>query len=142
MLGERWLFGIACCLALAACEDASVTSSARPSANNAVLVETEVAKLTSVARAAESVGTLIGNESVTLTAKLTEQVSAVYFEGGELVKEGDVLVELIDVEQLALLREAEAKLRETELQLNRLLTLGKDIATADLFREGKYIEFE
>lgn len=130
MLGKRWLFGVVCCLAFTACDDSNVAAGARPTEAAAVLVETEVARLTSIARAAESVGTLIGNESVTLTAKLTEQVSAVYFEGGELVKAGDVLVELIDVEQLALLREAEAKLRETELQLNRLLTLGKDIATA------------
>jgi membrane fusion protein (multidrug efflux system) len=117
-------------LAVIACDDSNVTVGARRSATAPVLVETAVAQLTSIARDAESVGTLIGNESVTLTAKLTEQVSAVYFEGGELVKAGDVLVELIDVEQLALLREAEAKLRETQLQLNRLLTLGKDIATA------------
>jgi membrane fusion protein (multidrug efflux system) len=95
-----------------------------------VLVETEVVKLAPIARDAESVGTLIGNESVTITAKLTEQVSAVYFEGGELVKAGAVLVELIDAEQIALLHEAQAKLRETQLQLDRLLTLGKDIATA------------
>lgn len=130
MLSKPRLLGIALMLAVSACQDPEPTAGGRPGAGAAVLVETQVAKLAPIARDAESVGTLIGNESVTITAKLTEQVNAVYFEGGELVKSGEILVELIDVEQIALLREAEAKLRETELQLNRLLTLGKDIATA------------
>ncbi|MFK7831581.1 MAG: efflux RND transporter periplasmic adaptor subunit [Congregibacter sp.] len=124
---------LVCCSALSACDGASEPAAGPPGAAGArppVLVETELAKRMPLTRQAESVGTLIGNESVTLTAKLTEQVSAVYFEGGELVQSGDVLVELVDVEQLALLREAEANLRETELQLQRLLTLGREIATA------------
>lgn len=130
MLSKQRLAAAVIFLMLAACQDSDVTINPAKSAATAVAVETEVARLSAIARVAESVGTLIGDESVTLTAKLTEQVSAVYFEGGELVEAGAVLVELIDVEQLALLREAEAKLRETQLQLDRFLTLGKDIATA------------
>ena len=129
MRSTLWLLGVLSIVALSACEDPATTTE-RPAASSAVLVETEIAELALIVQDAESVGTLVGNESVTITAKLTEQVSAVYFEGGELVEAGAVLVELIDVEQLALLREAEAKLRETQLQLDRFLTLGKDIATA------------
>ncbi|MEM1402539.1 MAG: efflux RND transporter periplasmic adaptor subunit [Pseudomonadota bacterium] len=95
-----------------------------------VLVETTVASIESMDRRAEAVGTLIGSESVVITAKVTEQVSAVFFEGGEFVKSGQVLVELIDEEQLALLKESEAKLEETRLQLKRLASLGAEIATA------------
>lgn len=116
-------------LFLTACGEAPEGDNAGP-ADETVLVETEIARVMPIVRRAESVGTLVGNESVTLTAKLTEQVSAVHFEGGELVEEGQVLVELIDVEQIALLRQAEAQLREAQLQLERLQTLGKDIATA------------
>lgn len=116
-------------LALGACESDQPSSASPARANAPILVETEIVQRRPLARQAESVGTLIGNESVTLTAKLTEQVSAVYFEGGEFVSAGDVLVELVDAEQLALLREAEARLRESQLQLQRLLTLGRDIAT-------------
>ncbi|WOJ97266.1 efflux RND transporter periplasmic adaptor subunit [Congregibacter brevis] len=130
MRSTLWLLGVLSIVALSACEDPAATMAERPAASSAVLVETEIAELALIVQDAESVGTLVGNESVTITAKLTEQVSAVYFEGGELVEAGAVLVELIDVEQLALLREAEAKLRETQLQLDRFLTLGKDIATA------------
>ncbi|WP_439102901.1 efflux RND transporter periplasmic adaptor subunit [Congregibacter sp.] len=130
MRSMPWLLGVLSVLALSACEDVELPAKERSGAASAVLVETEIAELAPIVRDAESVGTLVGNESVAITAKLTEQVSAVHFEGGELVKAGAVLVELIDVEQLALLREAEAKLRETQLQLDRYLTLGKDIATA------------
>ncbi|MDP5052156.1 MAG: efflux RND transporter periplasmic adaptor subunit [Congregibacter sp.] len=130
MLSKPWLFGFLSVLMLTACEDPGATADMPSTVSSAVPVDTEVVKLAQVARDAESVGTLVGNESVTITAKLTEQVSAVHFEGGELVKAGAVLVELIDAEQIALLHEAEAKLRETQLQLDRLLTLGKDIATA------------
>lgn len=113
-----------------ACSDNTESPTAAAGARPAALVETQAATTASLTTQAEAVGTLIGNESVTLTAKVTEQVRAVHFEGGELVKAGQVLVELIDAEQLALLQEAEANLRESELQLERLRTLGKDIATA------------
>lgn len=95
-----------------------------------VPVKTVAASVQPVPVILEGVGTLVGNESVTLTAKVTEQVSAVYFEGGEFVEAGDILVELIDEEQLALLREAEASLREAKLQFERLISLGIEIATA------------
>lgn len=95
-----------------------------------VLVETIVVAARPVREEIESVGTLYANESVTLTAKVTEQVRAVYFEGGELVEEGDVLVELVAAEQIALQAQAGAELREAKLQLERLTTLGQDIATA------------
>jgi membrane fusion protein, multidrug efflux system len=77
----------------------------------------------------ESIGTLLGRESVTITAKVTEQVSAVHFDDGQMVKAGDVLVELVDLEQKALLSEADANLREAQLQLERLKKLGSDIST-------------
>ena len=117
------------CALVAACDEGADRS--EPRQRPAVLVvETVVASLRPVRRSAEAVGTLLGNESVTLTAKVTEQVSAVHFEGGEVVRKGQILVELIDQEQLALLREAQAKLEETRLQLKRLVSLGSKIATA------------
>ena len=125
----------ALCLALLLCALGTAcgegAGSAEPRQRPApVAVETRLVSLQPVARSAEAVGTLLGNESVTLTAKVTERVSAVHFEGGEVVREGQTLVELIDQEQLALLREAEAKLEETRLQLQRLVSLGAQIATA------------
>ncbi len=106
---------------------ADVSNSANT--NPGVLVETTIAQVKSVVDQVDSVGTLYGAESVTLTAKVTEQVQAVYFEGGEFVAQGQVLAELHDEEQQALLAEAKATLREAELQRERLQSLGKDIAT-------------
>lgn len=117
-------------LFLGACDEAPVGGAIERPAPAPVLVETQAARSMPIVQQAESVGTLVGNESVTITAKLTEQVSAVHFEGGELVEREQVLVELIDAEQLALLHQAEATLRESQLQLERLRTLGRDIATA------------
>lgn len=124
----HWL-PVALSLLLTACGDSNTTNKVQPQ-RPPVLVETVQVKTIPLTTRAEAVGTLNGFESVTLTAKVTEQVRAVHFEGGELVKAGQVLVELIDTEQLALLHEAEAQLRESELQLERLRTLGRDIATA------------
>ncbi|MEL7047115.1 MAG: efflux RND transporter periplasmic adaptor subunit, partial [Pseudomonadota bacterium] len=115
---------------LVACGSEDAAEVSARGAPGPVLVETIEARIQPVTRRVESVGTLYGDESVTLTAKVTEQVSAVHFEGGELVESGQVLAELMDAEQLALLSEAEANLREAELQLERLVTLGQEIATA------------
>jgi membrane fusion protein (multidrug efflux system) len=94
-----------------------------------VLVETAVLARSPVEDTVDALGTLYGNESVTITAKVAEQVARVHFEDGELVEAGDVLVELDNSEQLAQRREAEANLREAELQLQRLSRLGSDIST-------------
>jgi len=117
-------------LVLVACGGDDAPAARGPATSRTVLVETIEARIQPVTRRVEAVGTLYGDESVTLTAKVTEQVSAVYFEGGEIVESGQVLAELIDAEQTALLAEAEANLREAEVQLERLVTLGQDIATA------------
>jgi membrane fusion protein (multidrug efflux system) len=115
---------------LSACGEAPQDATGIGANTGSVLVETVAAAMQSVPIVVEAVGTLNGNESVTLTAKLTEQVSAVHFEGGELVSKGQILVELVAEEQLALLNEAQARLEETRLQLQRLVSLGADIATS------------
>ena len=69
---------------LGACSDEAPMTVSRGSSEPA-LVEITVASIQSMDRRAEAVGTLIGNESVVITAKVTEQVSAVFFEGGEFV---------------------------------------------------------
>ncbi|MFG6175799.1 efflux RND transporter periplasmic adaptor subunit [Halomonas sp. THAF12] len=71
----------------------------------------------------ESLGTLSANESVTLSATVTDTVSAINFEGGERVKRGDVLVELSDDEEQAALREAQALRVERQNAVDRLSQL-------------------
>jgi len=67
----------------------------------------------------EAVGTANANESASVTAKVSNQVTAIRFREGAYVKAGDVLVELDSAEQRATLAEAEANLAESERQLAR-----------------------
>ena len=68
----------------------------------------------------EALGTIRANESVTLSAQVTEKVTKVNFDDGEVVEEGDVLLEFTSREESALLAEAQATLDEAEKQLVRI----------------------
>ncbi len=68
----------------------------------------------------EAIGTLRANESVTLSAQVTEKVTKVNFEDGQVVERGDILVEFTKVEEGAQLAEAQATLREAKQQLERI----------------------
>jgi membrane fusion protein (multidrug efflux system) len=68
----------------------------------------------------EALGTALANESVTLTAKVTDTVRRVNFEDGDYVEAGSVLIELTNQEEEALLAEARANLEDAETQLRRL----------------------
>lgn len=59
----------------------------------------------------EALGTLSADESVTLSATVTDIVSAINFQDGEQVDEGQLLIQLEDAEEQALLRASQA-LRE------------------------------
>jgi membrane fusion protein (multidrug efflux system) len=90
-------------------------------------VEVVAAQMREISQRLEAIGTAQANESVTITAKVTDTISAVRFEDGQLVEQGQVLVELTDVEEAALLREAEANVADAQLQRDRLV---------NLFRQG------
>jgi membrane fusion protein (multidrug efflux system) len=67
----------------------------------------------------EALGTAKANESVVLTAKVTETVDRVNFTDGQRVEAGMVLVELSGRAEVANLEEARATLREAEQQYAR-----------------------
>jgi membrane fusion protein (multidrug efflux system) len=71
----------------------------------------------------EAIGTANANESLTVTAKVTDTVRAVDFEDGDYVDAGDVLVQLTNREEEALLAEARANLDDAENQLARVENL-------------------
>jgi membrane fusion protein (multidrug efflux system) len=79
----------------------------------------------------EALGTAQANESVTLTAKVTDTVRRVNFEDGDYVDAGAVLIELTNQEEEALLAEARANLDDAESQLRRLEDLsGRGLTSA------------
>jgi membrane fusion protein (multidrug efflux system) len=78
----------------------------------------------------EAIGTAQANESVTLTAKVTDTVRSVDFEDGAFVDSGQVLVQLTNQEEQALLAEARANLDDAESQLRRLENLASQGLTS------------
>ena len=72
----------------------------------------------------EAIGTARANESVTITAKLTDKISQVNFEDGQQVEAGTVLIEMANEEQEALLAEARANLNDSLQRLSRVQDLG------------------
>lgn len=67
----------------------------------------------------EAVGTARANESVDVTSKASNTVTAIRFDEGSPVRRGSVLVEFDSAEAKAALEEAEAALAESENQFNR-----------------------
>lgn len=67
----------------------------------------------------EAIGDARANESVTLMAKVTDTIRAIAFTDGQLVEEGDVVVELASAEQGADLIAARAQLAEAQANYER-----------------------
>ncbi len=81
----------------------------------------------------EALGTARANESVTLTAKVSETVRKVRFDSGDVVRAGDVIVDLSSGAQLAGLEEARAAYQEAERQLAR----GQELAQTRIISESQ-----
>jgi membrane fusion protein (multidrug efflux system) len=88
----------------------------------AAVIAAEVSREQFVDRV-EALGTLKANESVAVTANVTETVSAIHFDDGERVEKGQVLVEMTNAEEHALLEEAQARAGEAERQYGRVKSL-------------------
>ncbi|MCE9680769.1 efflux RND transporter periplasmic adaptor subunit [Halomonas alkalisoli] len=71
----------------------------------------------------EALGTLRADESVTLSATVTEIVAELNFSDGDLVEAGQLLIRLEDGEQQAQLRAAQAQRDERRSAVNRLTQL-------------------
>jgi len=103
---------------------------------SAVSVVTWTATNNTLVEQLEFIGALQGNESVSLTAKVTDQVVAVHFKDGQLVEAGDIIVELSNAEQNAALNEAVVNLEEATLNLGRMQKLAGTVVTATQIDEA------
>ncbi len=90
----------------------------------------------------EALGTLRANESVDLTATVTDTVTAIHFEDGQRVEAGHVLVEMTHTEQYALLEEARATLAEARLQYERVRPLAQRGAASRTLLDERRREYE
>jgi membrane fusion protein (multidrug efflux system) len=67
----------------------------------------------------EAVGTARANESVEVTSKISNTITAIRFKEGDRVRKGAVLIELDSAEERAALAEAEAALAESQNNFKR-----------------------
>ena len=79
-----------------------------------------------IADRVEALGTLKANETIDITASVTETVTAINFTDGQRVEKGDVLVEMASGEEKAQLDQAQAVASEAGQQLERVRKLARD----------------
>ncbi|MDP2127699.1 MAG: efflux RND transporter periplasmic adaptor subunit [Pseudohongiella sp.] len=94
-----------------------------PGAMGATSVTVSVVSREMLADEVESVGTAQANESLNLTAKVSDTVTAIHFSDGGFVEQGEVLVELTNNAEAARLTEARAAEADARRQYNRLQAL-------------------
>ncbi|WP_339725971.1 efflux RND transporter periplasmic adaptor subunit [uncultured Paraglaciecola sp.] len=84
----------------------------------------------------EALGTGKANESVFITTQTSDIVQKIYFDDGDLVKQGQLLLELNDSEEKARLAELDVNLQEALKQLKRIKNLAKNnVASEQLLDE-------
>jgi membrane fusion protein (multidrug efflux system) len=98
----------------------------------------EVVSMHNIADSLEALGTLRANEMVRITANVSDTISHVQFEDGQVVQAGDLLVELTNAEESALLSEAEFMAEEAQRQFERMKQLlDKGTITESLLDERR-----
>lgn len=96
------------------------------------------AKLDSFVDRVEALGTIRANESVELTATITDTVTTIQFQDNQRVARGDILVEMTSAEEHAMLEEMVSNTEEAEKQLNRIEPLVRQgAATQDLLDQRR-----
>ena len=111
------LWALLCPIFLAAC--GSGAGADKKGGNAPATVTTTVLQPSQWTDTIDAIGTAHANESVTITAKVSETVQRVHFESGELVHAGQVLVTLSNGSDLAGLDAAAANYRNAEQLFQR-----------------------
>jgi len=92
-------------------------------AEKAPVVRVEPVGVRRFVTAVEAVGTAYAREQVVISTNVTERVGTLRVADGARVRKGDVLVELSRAEETADMAQARARLREADLQLERIRSL-------------------
>lgn len=117
------LAALASCVAACSKPEAQGAARAEPAAAAAVNVVTAAVRKEPLGVEIEAVGTTLANESVQVTSKASNTITAIRFDEGAVVERGAVLVEMDDAEAQAELAEAEAALARSRSQYDR----GRDL---------------
>lgn len=100
------------------------------------------ARLVEFADRIEAIGTLAANESVDLTATVTETISVIHFDDGDRVEKGQLLVEMTSSEEHAQLEEASATANEARRQYQRIKPLASEGTAAQSLLDQRQREWE
>lgn len=90
----------------------------------------------------EALGTLRANESVSITSNVTETISVVHFDDGQRVAAGDLLVEMTNAEEHALLDEAQVRVGEAERQFQRVKSLATQRSASESLLDERKRDLE
>lgn len=122
------------CFAVSACDDEPAQQQGRGGWGSAPKVVTASVQLKPLVDEIQALGTANANESVSIQPRVSSLVTRVAFDEGQIVEEGDLLVELESSEIEAGLALAEATLAESQSLYNRSKSLESKqaISAADL----------
>jgi membrane fusion protein (multidrug efflux system) len=109
-------------LALAGCGDDS-TGQSRGGWGGAVKVVTQRVEMQPLIDEIEALGTARANESIEIQPRISSLIERIYFEEGQLVNEGDLLIDLENSEIVAGLAVAKAALSESRSLYDRSKSL-------------------
>jgi membrane fusion protein (multidrug efflux system) len=115
---------------------------ARASAQQAVPVIVKAVVTDRFIDRVEALGTLRANETVVLTATVSEIVTAVHFEDGQRVDAGNILVEMTNEEEHARIEEERSTLAEAKKQYDRLRPLVERGAASTSLLDQRRREYE
>jgi membrane fusion protein (multidrug efflux system) len=91
----------------------------------AAVVAAVTVKSSKISTALESIGTVVSNEATDITSNVSQIVTKVNFSDCDVVKKGQLLVQLNIDRELAAKKQAEINLSEQKREHNRLLALKK-----------------
>jgi membrane fusion protein (multidrug efflux system) len=128
-----------CLLSTTALFSASLFAAGPPPATPVFVTE---ARLKTIEDRIEALGTLRANESVDLTATITDTVVALYFDDGDRVPAGKLLVEMTSDEEHAQLEEIRATVAEAGRQYKRIKSLQLQQKAAESVLDQRRREWE
>jgi membrane fusion protein (multidrug efflux system) len=96
------------------------------------------ARIDTLPRVVEALGTTRALEAVEITPRISSIVTAMHFEGGEEVEAGEILVELENAEERADLAEAEAAVIDSRSQFER----ARSLARTQVVSESQLMQLE
>lgn len=129
---------IAACLLLACSRNDAARGAAAGGRDDATVVRAVPVVAQRFAEKVNAVGTAMANQSVEITVKVTNTVTAIGFAEGKQVARGAVLARLDSAEPAATLRAAEAALSESRRQYRR----SRELATSSVLSQAQLEQIE